>query len=438
MEDRHPLMQSLPRPDADVYRCPGESYAIDRAVHLGRLASFYPGCRSCVHRQETHTLSPLELAQWSEIDGRGDQRPCFAAESLGAKSLNEMRPTVVRQFAGALGIALWRQHGDRPGPPVALVGADGHWGAAELVSAACEALQWAGCRAIDVGAVTSAALAASSGRLRTDAALWVGNASGEPHAIDLKLWGPAGMPWSSPGHLDPMREIYQSKVDRPRRRGGGLERASVDDHYLATFLPLFHALRPLRLVADTTCEPVVRYLDKLVSQAACEILRPEKLSGLTSAAEGAKPFRERRLVAVGRQVVAADAHFGLWIDGDAEACHLVDQRGASVDSQRLLLLLAQSVCRQRPGAILVLEHETRGELDSALARLGARAIRTDSTRQAMFEAMHAHSAVLGGGPSGRFWFSGSPAAPDALLTISLLLTILSESDRPLADVLDAV
>jgi phosphomannomutase len=478
MEDRHPLPHSLPRLDADVYRCPGESYTIDRAVHLGRLASFYPACRSCIHRHETHTLSPLELAQWSEIERRGDQQPRFAAESLGASSLNEMPPAVVRQFAVALGIALWRDRGDRPGPPAALVGADGHWGAAELVSAACEALQWAGCRAIDVGAVTSAALAAATGRLRTDAALWVGNASGEPHAIDLKLWGPGGIPWSSPGHLDPVHEIYQSKVDRPKRRGGGLERAGVDDHYLATFFPLFHALRPLRLVVDTTCEPVVRYLDKLVSQAACEVLRPGHVmvrprcsdaagataglpsseisaggqatrgtrhsrpvhapAGLTSATDGAKPFRERRLAAVGRQVLATDAHFGLWIDGDAEACHLVDQCGASVDSQRLLVLLALTVCRQRPQATLVLERETRGEHDSALARLGARVIRTDSTRQAMCEVMHQHAAVLGGGPSGRFWFSGSPAAPDALLTISLLLTILSESDRPLTDVLDAV
>jgi phosphomannomutase len=349
-----------------------------------------------------------------------------------------MPPAVVRQFAGALGIALWHDHADRPMPPAVLVGTDGHWGAAELVSAACESLQWAGCRAIDLGAVTSAALAASAGRLRTDAALWVGNASGEPHVIDLKLWGQGGMPWSSPGHLDRVREINQSKVARPKRRGGGLERAAGDNDYLAPFFSLFHALRPLRLVVDTTCEPLVRYLNKLVAEAACEIVRPGQSSGLSAPADAPKPFRERRLVAVGRQVLAADAHFGLWIDGDAEACQLVDQRGKSVDSQRLLLLLAQTVCRQRPEATLVLERETRDDLDAAIARSGAHTIRSESTRQAMSEAIASHGAVLGGGPSGRIWYSGSPAAPDVLLTISLLLTILSESDRSASDVLDAV
>ncbi|MBI3840045.1 MAG: hypothetical protein HY288_19150 [Planctomycetia bacterium] len=437
MEDRPLATHSLPQPGADVYRCPGESYAIDRAVHLGRLASFYPGCRRCAHRHETHTLSPLEIGHWAEIGRRGAVGPRFMAESLRAKSPHEMQGSVVRQFAAALGIALWRDRDGRPKPPAVLVGADGHWITAELVAAVCGALQWAGCRATEIGAVTSAALAAAGHRFHADAAVWIGNASGEPHAIDLKVWGPAGKPWSSPGNLEIVREIYQSKVDRPKRRGGGLNRAHVDELYLAPFHSLFHALRPLKLVVDTTCEPLVRYLDKLVSQAACEVLRPGQSVGSNAAGDTAKSFLERRLATVGQQVLAAGADFGLWVDGDAEACHLVDERGASVDCQRLLLLLAQTVCRQQPDATLVLEREAQAEFDAALASLGARAIRSDSTRQAMCEAMHGSGAVFGGGPSGRFCFSGSPAAPDVLLTISLLLTILSESDRTLSDVLDA-
>ena len=45
--------------------------------------------------------------------------------------------------------------------------------------------------------------------------------------------------------------------------------------------------------------------------------------------------------------------------------------------------------------------------------------------------------MFGGGASGTFWFAGPPAAPDALLATCLLLTILSQSDRPLSEVLDA-
>ena len=55
----------------------------------------------------------------------------------------------------------------------------------------------------------------------------------------------------------------------------------------------------------------------------------------------------------------------------------------------------------------------------------------------MAAAMREHGALLGGGPSGRFWHAdaGVPL-PDALMTVTRLLMLLSRSDEPLSAVLD--
>jgi phosphomannomutase len=53
--------------------------------------------------------------------------------------------------------------------------------------------------------------------------------------------------------------------------------------------------------------------------------------------------------------------------------------------------------------------------------------------------MRQHGAILGGGPSGRFWHTGYAAGlplPDALMTVTLLLELLSRTDDPLSAVLD--
>jgi len=53
--------------------------------------------------------------------------------------------------------------------------------------------------------------------------------------------------------------------------------------------------------------------------------------------------------------------------------------------------------------------------------------------------MRQHGAILGGGPSGRFWHAGyaaGPPLPDALMTLTLLLELLSRTDDPLSVVLD--
>jgi phosphomannomutase len=432
MDDR-----SLAAPDEPAaYRCPGERHSIDRGVHLGRLAAFYPPCRDCVHRDDVQGLASVQVRQWQEIDARRGAGPHFAAEGLYGTSAGDLDGPLVGRFAGALAVTLWRDRED-PAPPTVLVGADGHWTTAELVASACDALRLAGCRTVEAGAVTSASLAAAARSLATDAALLVGNTTGQGHAIALKVWGKAGRPWSSPGDLDRLRRCDESPIDRPKRRGGTSQRASADAIYLAPFEQLFHGLRPLRFVLDTLCEPLARYLDRLNSHAACEVLRPRGSKAGTSAPRADKPFVERRLELLGGHVLDHAAHFGMWISGDGEQCHLVDQRGAPVDSEAFFLMLATYVCRQQPNSTLVLENDGSARLVRAVKCLATSVVLCDSTRQAASDAIQSAGAVFGGGPSGRFWYGGDAVSADALLTLSLLLTILSHSDRALSEVLDA-
>ena len=72
-----------------------------------------------------------------------------------------------------------------------------------------------------------------------------------------------------------------------------------------------------------------------------------------------------------------------------------------------------------------------------LERRGVRVVTSDPRRADMAAAMREHGAPFGGGPSGRFWHAeaGVPL-PDALMTITRLLILLSRSDEPLSAILD--
>ncbi len=434
-------MDALPllaAPGRHSYRCPGEDYDIDRAVHLGRLAEFYPGCRECAHRGEVTELSSEQRQQWAELDSRRTSGPRFTAEGLESSSPGDIDRPTVQQFSTALAIALWRGAGEKPKPPVVVVGNDGNWASAELLSTACEALQWAGCAAVEAGATTSASLASVTHQLRADAAIWLGNASGRPHAFSLKVLGTGGQPWSSPGGLDRVQEIYDSRPARPKRHGGGLRRASADEVYLKPLESLFHALRPLRFVVDTASAPLLGCFERLASDSACELVRPQRTQMFAQQRPTADTsFLARRVSLIGQQVVEEGAHFGLWIDGDAESCHAVDERGLPVDIERMFWMMATYVCREQSQPTMVLEADASSDLNVALEQLGVRVIRSRSTRESMSAAIASSDAIFGGGPSGRFWYSGQPPLPDALMTLSLLLTMLSQSDRPISAVLDS-
>ncbi|MEX0675613.1 MAG: hypothetical protein WD063_00960 [Pirellulales bacterium] len=420
-----------------VYRCPGQTYTIDRTVHMARLAAFYPGCLGCAHRHDAGGLSPLQLRQWSQLERHAPGGARLAGEGILGATSGDIDAAVVGRAAGALAASLWSRGKSAAATPTVLVGTDGNWTSADFVPAACRALQMAGCRALETGAVTSPCLAAAAHHLRAEAALWVGNSSGQPHATSIKLWHAGGRPSSSPGELDVAFGCYESPPVRPKRGGGRLQRFGAEEVYLPTLRGLFHGLRPLVFVLDTTCDALVRYWQGLNAQAACRMVQPAR--GLAESRAGAedRPFISRRIDSVAREVLAEGAHFGMWIDGDGETCRLVDERGEQVDGEKFLVLVAGYVCREQPGAGVVLEPAAGIEPQRALGRLGARVSRADVTRQGMCERMESTGALVGGGASGRYWFSGPPPMPDALLSLSLLITILSRSDRPLSEVLDA-
>lgn len=420
----------------ESFHCPGERHPIDRATHLGRLASYFPACRGCPCRHDTQGLASLEVRQRAELERRHGTLPAFAEEGFAGTAAGGFETSTVGRVAAALGVMLLRDVKPGAAPPQVVVGCDGHWSTAELLASACGGLQWTGCRTIEGGATSSPALASLQNHLGAQAALWIGNASGEPGALALKAWGGGGRPWSRPGELDLLDETWNAEtLERPRRTSGGAGRAQVAQVYLPTLEPLLHALRPLRFVLDTTCQPLLRTWQVLRNSTACEAIAcaaPAAPKSKSSASDPAALHAAR----LAETVRASGAHFGVWVDGDGECCQLVDESGQAVDSAALLLALAQYVCRCQQGARVVIDSAMPADAERALTALGVTTIRAPRTRQAMFESFVAEGATLGGSSCGRFWFATTPPAPDALLALCFWLQVLSQSDRPASRVLD--
>lgn len=415
------------------YRCPGEDHPIPRAVHLGRLARFYAGCRQCPHRDDTGTLSARQVRRLIETRPRGLPRSLFHDEGAGGVYLNDLGPGAAREMAAALGVSLHRritseddshdhEGSDTSGkrPPVVAIGGDGRPMSGELVAAVAEGLRWAGCHVVDIGPASAACLALAIDHLRTNGGILVGNPADQPQTVGLKFWVPGSRPLSAGGALDSLRRAYQAGVDRPTRAYGSLRRFQAEVPYLAGLAEHYHALRPLRLILDTSCGPLAGYLKKLVEPVSCKIVS-----------------RRTPTDRLAKQVVAEGAHFAVRIDGDGETLHLLDEQGRRVATERLLLLVARHLTSDDPQGVIVLEAETAPVVAGAVRALGRRVVSSDPRRAAMAAAMQQHGARFGGGSSGRFWYTAAgPPLADALMTLTLLLVILSQSDRRLSEVLD--
>ena len=268
----------------------------------------------------------------------------------------------------------------------------------------------------------------------------VGNRGTAPHEVGLQFWAAGPRPLSAGGGLEAVSQLFESDLSRPTRSYGRMHRFRADRPYLATIAEHYHALRPLRVAVDSASKPWLGYLQTLFATVACEIV-PERKA----------------------------AHFGVQIDGDGETCRVSDEQGRGVPPERLRLLLAKLVpltesrvgqAKPSPtssetnpqagygGARLRLTHPTRtlplsaanGPHPRPLFRKERGVLPSPplmKTRAEVSAVMRANRAALGFGPGARYWHSlaGAPL-PDALLTVTWLLKILSRGDEPLSQVLD--
>lgn len=380
------------------YRCPDETYPISRAVHLGRLAGFYPACRHCPRRDDPIGLSARQICQLAEIGSRAQPRPLFRAEGVGGVPINDLSPTVARRIAVEFARRITgTETRPRSSQATAVIANDGRLATAAIIAAIVEGVRWTGCTAIDIGPAGAPCTARAIQHLAAEGGIFVGNAGGAPHTVGLKFWAHGG-PLSQGGLLDDVAASLrtgcgEAMLDRPTRRFGPLQRFAAEEVYLGDLRPAYHALRPLRFVLDCTAGPVVACLEELIRNVDCRII-----------------FSETASKRLGEQVVAAGAHFGIRIGDDGENCHVVDERGRSIEAERLFALIA--------------------------GNFAARAVHGEELRQQTFLRMQASRATIAVDAAGRLWYAGSHAPlPDALRTLTFLLVLLSRNDLAFSAVL---
>ncbi len=422
------------------YRCPGQDYPISRAVHLARMAGFYPGCRACRHGTDTGGLSRRTVRRVEETRARArenaDKASLFFDEGAAGAYLNDIGPSQARRMAAALGVVLREaREQEAVEPPVAIVAGDGRPLVPELVAAVAEGLRWSGCHVVDIGQASAPSAAFALGHFEADGGILVGNPGRGPQTVGLKFWGGRGMPLSleagsaaaekgSPS-LHDVRRIYEAAPGRPCRKYGSLRHLQVEEDYLATLADHYHALRPLRLLLDCGCRPLVEHLQRLTEPLACEIIHHAVASDWANESFLQRVVRENR------------AHLAVSIEGDGETCTVFDERGETVQAERLTALIGRHLLAQIDNGTVVLERGGSEKTQDNLLQAADKVRTCGPLRAQMARAMQQSSAVFGGGAGGCFWYA-TPSGPlaDGLLTLTLLLEILSQSDRPLSSVLD--
>jgi len=139
--------------------------------------------------------------------------------------------------------------------------------------------------------------------------------------------------------------------------------------------------------------------------------------------------------ALSARVVAERASLGIALDGDGDRCMLIDERGALVDGDGILTVLAREWARhgQLSGGAIVATVMSNKGLSRALRDLGVRIVTCDVGDRRVVEALRREGLRLGGEQSGHIVFGpDNHYIGDGLYTALAVLRVMLANRAPLS------
>jgi len=231
----------------------------------------------------------------------------------------------------------------------------------------------------------------------------------------------------STGELDSVRAA-PDEIGQARRIEDAEGRYVV---FLKKTFPMDLTLDGLRVVLDCANGAAYKVGPLVLEELGAEVFKIGVEPNGRNINDGVGSLFPEKLAAKVREV---RADVGIALDGDADRCVLVCEKGEVVDGDALLALAAKHMIERgalRGGSVVATVMSNLG-LEKLLERHGVRLVRTQVGDRYVVEAMRSGGYNLGGEQSGHVIFLDHNTTGDGLVTALQALAVMKRRERPLS------
>ena len=219
---------------------------------------------------------------------------------------------------------------------------------------------------------------------------------------------------------------------------GSVEEVDIREAYVDRLLEGFSG-KPFRIGWDAGNGAAGPILDMLVERL------PGQHFTIYTDVDGAFPNHhpdptvEKNLADLKRLVADKQLDFGIAFDGDGDRIGAVDGKGRVIWGDQLLMILAEPVLKQQPGATIIADVKASQSLFDRIAELGGKPLMWKTGHSLIKSKMKETGAPLAGEMSGHVFFKHRwYGFDDALYAAVRLIEAVSESGRSLTEIVDAM
>jgi phosphoglucosamine mutase len=297
----------------------------------------------------------------------------------------------------------------------------------------------AGMNVMLVGPMPTPAVAFLTRSLRADLGVMISASHNPYHDNGIKLFGPDGFKLSD-GIEDEIEALMAASPANGLAASADLGRAKrIDDargryvESLKSSFPKGLTLNGLKIVVDSAHGAAYSLAGDLFFELGAEVIRLGIEPNGLNINEGCGS----NVPALLRETVLREgADLGVALDGDADRLVLVDDRGAVIDGDQVLGLIAASWRDERllRGEAVVATVMSNLGLEKYLAGLGLALHRTKVGDRYVVERMRADGCNVGGEQSGHIILSDFATTGDGVLAALQVLAVIRRRNRAASEV----
>lgn len=367
------------------------------------------------------------------------------SEAMSLSLSHVFHPTILREYdiRGIVGETLFAADAEaigrafgtlvvRNGGRMVCVGYDGRLSSPDLEAALVRGLVSTGLEVRRIGCGPTPMLYYATKTMAADGGVMVTGSHNPPTHNGFKMVF-NGMPFFA-GQIQELGRLNQSG-DLEARSGGKSVEVTVQADYIERLLHDYQGIRPLTVVWDAGNGAAGDVMTALVARLpGRHILLNEVIDGRFPA-HHPDPTEPENLAQLIEAVAEAGAEVGIAFDGDGDRIGLVDARGRILWGDQMMMLFAEDVLRERPGAMILADVKASKSLFDHIAALGGTPEMCRTGHSLIKTRMAETGAPLAGEMSGHIFFADRYYGYDDALyaAIRFLSLIARWSGQTLAD-----
>ncbi len=321
----------------------------------------------------------------------------------------------------------------RAGGSKVCVGYDGRVSSPELSAAMVEGLTSVGITVVRIGLGPTPMLYFSVKYTKADAGVMITGSHNPPEYNGIKML-----------HKGPVYGAAILEIGRLSAAGdletgaGSASDLDVREPYVDMLLKAYTGKKDLKVVWDCGNGAAGEVLQRLL----------QKLPGTHTVLFGdidgnfpnhhPDPTVEKNLVDLKKAVAETGADLGIGFDGDGDRIGAIDSKGQVVWGDQLLAVYASEVLKQHPGATIIADVKASQTLFDEITRLGGKPLMWKTGHSLLKAKMAEIGSPLAGEMSGHIFFGDNHGFDDALYCGVRLLNIISNGNKPLSELRDAL